>query len=119
MDLSPRLEALLPTGWDNARSAAALSDALGCSQRKVGELAASLVDRGVLVGSTCNAGHHGYFLIDNEEDLEVGTQHIRSRAIASLVRIRNLRTAAAQRFGEGKALRLFDLALLDLEEVGS
>lgn len=97
-------------GQRAARSAQDLAAELGVSERKVGELAVDLIDAGCLIGSTCDADHHGYFVIVTEQDLEVGTRHIRARALASLHRLSTLRKAAAARFTEA------DLTLFDMEE---
>lgn len=103
------LLSVLHHGRCNAQSAKDLAFVLGCSERTVGQLAAELIDDGVLIGSSCDAERHGYFLIEDLDDLEIGTAHIRSRALASLQRVSKLRHAAAARFGEQETLRLFDL----------
>lgn len=98
----------LRNGHANARSANYLGTHLACSTRTVGDLAAELIDLGYLVGSTCDAGHHGYFLMVNEEDLDIGTRHIVARARSSWVRVSRLRESAHARFGD-QALRLFEM----------
>ncbi len=104
----------LEFGHQNPTSAAALADHLGITERMVGSAVAELIDQGALIGSSCKGGASGYFLIRDEEDLRVGTEHIVSRAKKSFRRVARLRRAAAARFGADVALRLFDL-----EEVSS
>jgi DNA-binding Lrp family transcriptional regulator len=85
-----------------------LARRFGCSPRQVQDLVKELIELGHLIGSSCRAGQHGLFAIVDEEDLAVGTAHIRSRALASLRRVSLLRKAAARQFGDAAA-RLFDL----------
>jgi hypothetical protein len=109
-DADALLDYLLPLlgrGSSNAVPASELAADLGVGERMVGALAAELIERGVLVGSSCEAGRHGYFLITSLEDLDVGTRHYRSRAVASLRRARLLRDAAVREFGNQGVLPLF------------
>lgn len=110
--LADRLERLLteeasgrarakPSGWFTFR--------LGVSPRVLQVLVGMLIDRGQLVGSSCDSEHPGYFLILDEDDLIAGTAHIRSRALSSLARVSRLKRAAEAKFGAESA-RLFDLS---------
>lgn len=99
----------LPIGWEHAVPASELAQDLGLSERQIGQMVADLIDNGLLVGSTCDAEHHGYFLIQTEEDLDIGTRHMRSRAVSILRRVSKLRTAAKSAQFNEEALRLFDL----------
>jgi hypothetical protein len=104
------IEALLwqlPRGRNSARPAQELARALGISTRTLQSIVGEAIDRGNLIGSICS-GDHGYFLIQDAQDLDVGTAHIRARALSSLKRCRKLERAAADRFGP-EAARLFDL----------
>jgi hypothetical protein len=103
-----QLLALLGTGRDTAMRASQLAEYLSTTERHIGQLAATLIDEGYLVGSVCSGERPGYFLCATEEDLDVGTQHIRSRALASLKRIATLKATAREVFGD-KAATLFDL----------
>jgi DNA-binding Lrp family transcriptional regulator len=112
-DLSPSADRLLSILTNEARgrrramAVRALADRLGLSPRDVQDLIAELIQEGTLAGSSCTPGPSGVFLIESEEDLEVGTRHIRSRALSSLKRVSALGKAAAQRFGP-EVQTLFD-----------
>jgi hypothetical protein len=86
----------------------ALAAELGVPHRTVGELVAEAIGDEALIGSSCDAARPGYFLIQDLDDLEEGTRHIRARALASLKRVSVLRRSARERFGP-RALSLFDL----------
>jgi hypothetical protein len=103
------LLARLGTGRATAIRASQLADELAVTERTIGHLAAALIDEGYLVGSVCSGERPGYFLCADEEDLRLGTEHIRARALASLVRLRKLRASAAEAFGS-KAEQLFDIS---------
>jgi hypothetical protein len=102
---------LLPAGRRSAIPARVLASYLGVTTRTVAQLVNELVERGVLVGSSCGS-RSGYFLIVSIEDLERGIAHIRARALASLHRWSVVRTAALEHFRErqGDVLTLFDLS---------
>jgi hypothetical protein len=102
------LLARLGAGRETALRASELGAELGVSERTVGALAAALIDEGYLVGSTCGSTP-GYFLITNEAELEEGTRHIRSRAIASLARLSKLRSTAKAALGP-QTEALFDVS---------
>jgi hypothetical protein len=102
------LLARLGTGRAVAIRASVLASELGVTERTIGHLAAALIDNGWLIGSVCSGNRPGYFVIGDEEDLRVGTEHIRARAISSLQRLQKLRATAKEVFGP-KAARLFDV----------
>jgi hypothetical protein len=107
-DALVRLAQLLPTGRDAAVPASELAALMGVSERTVGSMVADLIDQGWIVGSVCSGERPGYFHCRDEEDLEIGTAHIRARAAASFARIRTLRASAQKVFGD-RAATLFDL----------
>lgn len=100
--------AALPVGHASAIRAPDLAADLGVSERMVRVIVAELCDRGYLVGSVTSGDRPGYFMVADLADLNVGTAHLRSRALAMLARYRAVRTNAFERFGP-EALRLFDL----------
>lgn len=89
-----QLLVLLPQGRALAMSAAEIAGTLHLSTREVGALVAELIDDGHAVGSACTEPF-GYFRCVTSEDVEQGSHHIRSRAMASLVRLAAFRKAAA------------------------
>lgn len=103
------LRSRLPVGRAHPVSGATLAADLGVSERTVRELVGELVDRGVLVGSTCSGALAGYFLIDSPEDLQLGLRHLRSRAVSLFHRWSALKRAAEAQFSQHEVLRLFDL----------
>jgi hypothetical protein len=108
-ELTWELVAKLQEGRAHPRSVAQLAADLGVSRRMVQALKAEAIDAGYLIGSTCN-GEHGFFLIADEKDLEVGTAHTIARARSSLAGVAKLRRLAAVKFGaQHPALTLFDL----------
>jgi hypothetical protein len=106
----------LRIGLDRARRGADLADTLGVNERTIRALVGELIDHGVLVASVCSGSSPGYFLPASEEEADLGTKHLRSRALAMLRRYRLARLAAETSFGEDVALRLFPL---DDELVGA
>jgi biotin operon repressor len=110
-----RLLEELPVGRHDPIPAWKLAVRLGTSRRQVAKLVEDLIDRGVLVGSTCNGERAGYFIAADPEDVEAGTRHIRSRALAMLVRLRKLRKIAERDFGFQTAT-LFDLETLSADD---
>lgn len=104
-----RLTSFLGVGRALAVPATDLAAHLEVNERTVGALVAELIDRGWLIGSTCSGDRPGYFLIADELDLDVGTRHIRSRAISSLQRVSILRRNARDHFSAETVARLFDV----------
>lgn len=95
----------LPAGHRNAIGKRELALLAGMSEREVREIIYSLVvNRGVPVGSCTEPHNGGYFLIQDEEDLEVATRHLKPRAAAIFRRARALEKIAGDRFG--RQLRL-------------
>ncbi len=46
----------------------------------------------------------GYFIIQNEKDLEIATRHLKPRAVAIFRRLRALERVAAREFGQQMSL---------------
>lgn len=107
-DLLREVKARLGHSRYGATPAAVLASDLRVSTRTVRALVNELIDRGELVGSSSNGSNPGYFLIDRREDLEYGTEHLRSRALSMLRRLGMVKRAAEQRFGPD-VLTLFSL----------
>jgi hypothetical protein len=80
---------------------------LECKPRQLQEWVAELRERGVLVGSTDRAPF-GYFLIQDAEDLRVGTAHFRARAASTFAVARAMDRAAKEQLGQ--QVSLFDFA---------
>lgn len=106
--LAHRVMACLRYGKAAPTPAKEIADTVGISPRQVGAIIADLIDDGILIGSLCESGHHGYFLPRTVDDLETGVSHIVSRAAKSFQRVRRLRRAAERQFGQ-EVLTLFDL----------
>src|SRR3954470_11599128 len=94
-DLLQRLRQGLGRGRASAMPGSILAGQLGVAERTIRALVEELRDRGVLVGSTTSGG---YFLIVSREDLEVGTSHLRSRALSLLHTFGAVRRAAMAQF---------------------
>ncbi len=107
-----RLLIRLKPGRENATSLGDLAGDMRIEPRKIQAMVRHLRENGNLIGSRCD-GEHGYFLIRPGDlaDLDEGTKHIRSRALASLQIVSILeKAAAAQGFGDDPQLpRLFQL----------
>jgi DNA-binding Lrp family transcriptional regulator len=106
--LLEQLRLLLGPGRATAIQGSELAAQLAVSPRTVRELVGELIDRGVLVGSTCSGERAGYFLIQDRKDLELATRHLVPRAKALFTRVARLRRAAEVQFGP-EVLRLFSL----------
>jgi hypothetical protein len=105
-----RLVALLQARARGRRSplpSRVIAAELGVSQRDVGTLVAEAIERGAVIGSSCQAARPGYFWIVDPQDLEPGVGHIVARAAACFRRVRVLRRAVEARFGPQP--QLFDL----------
>lgn len=103
------LRSRLGRGRDNAVPASVLAADLAVGERTIQQLVSELIAKGELIGSSCTAGSNGFFLIQDFDDLDEGTRHIRARALACLQRVRTLRRAAEARFNAYEVGRLFDL----------
>jgi hypothetical protein len=95
-------------GRENPVPTKILAAELRVPRRLVGEIVAEAIEQGHLIGSSCRASAPGYFLIEDMDDLEEGTRHIRARALSSLRRISVLKHSAERAFGPD-AVPLFAL----------
>lgn len=103
-------------GLDNAVPGVVLAQDLGVGERTIRALAGEAIARGTLVGSVCRGEARGYFIPTSLTEADLGTAHLRSRALSMLQRFHAAQRAAADEFGP-EAARLFSLD--DLEEVGA
>lgn len=99
-------------GYVSAKHGSWVAEELGITERMLRSLVAELRLEGELIGTT-NGEHSGYFLIESETDLSLGTAHLRSRAISMFQVHRAMQRAAAERFGQRLSDRLFDLEEFD------
>ena len=82
---------LIPTGHEQAASRASLAKLTGLPEREVREIISGLVVRhGLPIGSCTEPTVGGYFIIQDEADLEVATRHLLPRAKAIIRRTRAL-----------------------------
>jgi DNA-binding transcriptional regulator PaaX len=86
-----------------------VANQLGVDERTVRVLVGELRRRGELIGSTSKAGHHGYFLIETEEDAAVGLAHMYKRARSMFEAWRTVRKSLAEKLSEPVVQRLFDV----------
>lgn len=100
--LSPREQAVLdyiPTGHEKAIGRRSLAEVTGLNDRTLREIIYSLVvAHGLAIGSSTGQDGGGYFLIQNQEDLEVATRHLKPRAKAISRRVRALEKIAREKF---------------------
>lgn len=101
--LDPREQAVLdclPAGHRRAIHKRRLAELAGMDERDVREIIYDLVVfRGIPIGSSTEPYTGGYFLIVDEEDLDVATRHLKPRAKAIFRRARALEKIARERFG--------------------
>ena len=101
--LSPREQAVLdciPAGHKNAISRRRLTRIACLDDRLIREIIYRLVvERGLPIGSSTGPEGGGYFLIEDLEDLEVATRHLKPRARAIFRRARALENIARTKFG--------------------
>lgn len=102
-DLTPRqclVMACIPAGHKNAIGRRKLAQITTLDDRSIREIIYALVvERGLPIGSSTGPEGGGYFLIKDEEDLEVATRHLRPRARAIFRRARALEKIAQAEFG--------------------
>lgn len=90
---------LLPKGHQQAITKARLAKLSGLSEREAREIIYGLVVKhGLPIGSSTEPTGGGYFLIQDEEDLEVATRHLLPRARAIIRRTRALEKIAEEKF---------------------
>jgi len=94
-----RVLELIPVGHKQAIQSRRLAQLVGHHERKSRELINHLVvDHGLPIGSSPEPGSAGYFIIADEEDLEIATRSIKPRAIKIFRRARALEKLAQQMF---------------------
>lgn len=100
--LSPRERAVLdriPDGYKEAVRRRRLAEISGLDNRTLREVIYSLiVVHGLPVGSSTGPDGGGYFLIQNQEDLEMATRHLKPRAKAIFRRARALEQITREKF---------------------
>jgi len=100
--LSPRERTVLdciPAGHENAISRKRLAQVVFLDDRLIREIIYRLVvERGLPIGSSTGPEGGGYFLIQDLEDLEVATRHLKPRARAIFRRARALENIAQEKF---------------------
>jgi hypothetical protein len=111
-DLNPREQTIMdciPAGHENAISRRRLALVVALDDRLIRDIIYRLVvERGLPIGSSTEAAGGGYFLIENEEDLEVATRHLKPRAKAIFRRARALERMAQEKFSRQISLVLTD-----------
>lgn len=92
-----RVLELLPVGHRQAIHARRLAKLAGQHERKSRELINHLVvEHGLPIGSSNEPGSAGYFIINDEEDLEIASRHLKLRASKIFQRARALEKLARQ-----------------------
>lgn len=99
------LRSRLRVGWQSPTSGRVLSQDMGISERTLRELVNELIDRGHAVGSS----QDGYFIMQSDFDFDIGTRHLRARAMSLLVRVKKVRQVASLSAVKPGILRLFEL----------
>lgn len=111
-NLSPREQAvldLIPTGHGKAVGRRRLAQITGLNDRTLREVIYRLVVvHGLPIGSSTGPDGGGYFLIQDQEDLDVATRHLRPRAKAIF-----RRTQALERIAKNNFNRQITLAVAD------
>lgn len=110
--LSPREQAILnciPLGHRKAVGRRRLAEVTGLPDRTLREIIYSLVVvHGQPIGSSTGPDGGGYFLIQDQEDLEVATRHLEPRAKAIYHRAQTLEKIARDKFDRQIKLVLID-----------
>lgn len=89
----------IPTGHANAITLRRLARVACLDDRLIREIIYRLVvERGLPIGSSTGPEGGGYFLIENYEDLEVATRHLKPRARAIFRRAQALEKIAQNQF---------------------
>lgn len=103
-DLPPREQAVLdciPLGHNKAVGRRRLAEITKLNDRTLREVIYSLVVvHGVPIGSSTGPDGGGYFLIQDQEDLDVATRHLNPRAKAIFRRAQALEKIARDRFDQ-------------------
>lgn len=90
---------LIPHGHRQAITKAQLAKLSGLSEREAREIIYGLiVKHGLPIGSSTEPTGGGYFIIQDEADLEVATRHLIPRARAIIRRSRALEKIAQEKF---------------------
>jgi hypothetical protein len=101
-DLTSREQAVLdciPAGHANAISRRRLARVACLDDRLIRDIIYRLVvERGLPIGSSTGPEGGGYFLIENLEDLDVATRHLKPRARAIYRRAQALERIAREKF---------------------
>lgn len=112
LNLSPREQAvfdLIPSGHSKAVGRRRLAQISGLNDRTLREVIYSLVVvRGLPIGSSTGTDGGGYFLIEDQEDLEVATRHLKPRAKAIFRRAQALERIAKNNFDRQITLAIGD-----------
>ena len=97
----------IPTGHANAISRRRLAQVACLDDRLIREIIYRLVvERGLPIGSSTGPEGGGYFLIQDLEDLEVATRHLKPRARAIFRRAQALERIAQDKFSRQVKLAL-------------
>lgn len=90
---------LIPPGHRQAITKAQLAKLSGMFEREARDIIYGLiVKHGLPIGSSTEPTGGGYFIIQDEEDLEVATRHLMPRARAIIRRSRALEKIAQEKF---------------------
>lgn len=111
--LNPREQTVLsciPFGHTKAVGRRRLAEVTNLNDRVLREIIYSLVvEHGQPIGSSTGPEGGGYFLIQDQEDLDVATRHLKPRAIAIFRRAQALENIAENNFSQQLKLVLDDL----------
>lgn len=100
---------LIPTGHRQPVTKVQLAKLSGLSEREAREIIYGLVVKhGLPIGSSTEPTGGGYFIIQDEGDLEVATRHLLPRARAIIRRSRALEKIAQEKFSRQLKLVLED-----------
>lgn len=110
--LNPREQIILdyiPSGHRKAVSRRYLAEVTRLNDRTLREIIYSLVVvHGLPIGSSTGPDGGGYFLIEDQEDLEVATRHLKPRAKAIFRRAQALEKIAGKKFDQQIKLIIAD-----------
>jgi hypothetical protein len=111
-ELNPRERVILsciPAGHENAISRRRLALVVSLDDRLIRDIIYRLVvDRGLPIGSSTGPEGGGYFLIEDEQDLDVAVRHLKPRAKAIFRRARALERIAQDKFSRQVKLVLVE-----------
>lgn len=103
-NLNPREQTVLdciPFGHEKAIGRRRLAEVTRLNDRTLRDIIYSLVvKQGFPIGSSTGPDGGGYFLIQNQEDLEVATRHLKPRAKAIFRRAQALEKIAKDQFDQ-------------------